>query len=117
MLVLPLVPVTATTVSGRTPARTAAISASIRRGSGSVSSTRGGTSGGQCVPFGASTATAPFLTASGMKSRPSTNTPGTATNRSPRLTCRLSAVTRPISNPATILGSGRDEPEKARICR
>ena len=52
MLVLPLVPVTATTVSGCGPASTAAICARRRRGSGSRISGRGGTPGGQSVPVG-----------------------------------------------------------------
>ena len=81
MLVLPLVPVTATTMAGCAPARPAAICASRRRGSGSRSSGRGGTPGGQAVPAGASTATAPRATASAMKARPSARLPGSAANR------------------------------------
>ena len=47
VLVLPLVPVTATTVFGCGPARKAAICASARRGSASMISGRGGTPAGQ----------------------------------------------------------------------
>ena len=101
VLVLPLVPVTATTVAGCGPASAAAICASRRRGSGSRISGRGGTPCGQSVPCGASTATAPRATASAMNARPSARLPGSAANRSPGTTWRLSAVMPTTSSAAT----------------
>ena len=81
VLVLPLVPVTATTTSGCGPANPAASCARRRRGSRSSNNGRAGTPAGHTVPSGASTAAAPRDTASAMKSRPSPRLPGSAANR------------------------------------
>ena len=93
--VLPLVPVTAAIVAGWRGKNFAAASASARRTLGTWTSA---TPSGSASARSAITATAPAASACGTKAAPSCLVPGTATNRKPGLTARLSAVSPAIAS-------------------
>ena len=110
---LPLVPVTATTVSGWRPDRRAAASASARRASAtSIQAVASGRSAGR-VPSPA-TATAPAAAAAAAKSRPSAAVPGTATNTPPGTTLRLSAVSPATGRPAMVASASGNRAPRVR---
>ena len=87
--------------------RRAATSASARRASGAVAAGEPARLGGHIVPSGASTAAAPRDTASAIWSRPSVRAPGSAANRKPGSTRRLSAVSPVMAERRAV--AGREE--------
>src|SRR5215831_19116646 len=95
--VFPLVPVTAAITCGWRGKRVAAARANVRRASSTLMN---GTLAGSAIGGGRSamTAAAPAASACGKNSSPSAFAPATATNRSPGLMLRLSALT-----PATFM--------------
>ena len=97
--VLPLVPVTAAITCGWREKNFAAVSAKARRASSTLMNA---TPSGSGVAGGRSaiTAAAPDATACETKLSPSSFAPATATNRSPRLMARLSALTPARSSAA-----------------
>ena len=97
--VLPLVPVTAAIVSGWRGKNLAAACANARRASPTLTKATPAGSG-VAGTRSAMMATAPPATASATKRSPSSFAPATATNRSPGLTVRLSAVIPPTSSEA-----------------
>src|SRR5579859_1692579 len=90
--VLPLVPVTAATVSGCGPCSSAASSARRRRGFSSTSTGTAASAWAAAPSASVRMAAAPRPIASAMKRRPSLATPGSATNSVPGETRRESAV-------------------------
>src|SRR5215831_15300999 len=97
--VFPLVPVTAAITCGWRGKRVAAARANVRRASSTLMN---GTLAGSAIGGGRSamTAAAPAASACGKNSSPSAFAPATATNRSPGLMLRLSALTPATSSAA-----------------
>src|SRR6516225_1980440 len=96
--VLPLVPVTAAITSGWREKNFAAVSASARRASATLMKATASGSG-VAGDRSAMMAAAPDASACETKLSPSSLLPATATNRSPRFTVRLSALT-PVTSSA-----------------
>src|SRR6516162_3418949 len=112
--VLPLVPVTAAITSGWHEKNFAAVSASARRASATLTNA---TASGSGVAGGRSAmmAAAPDASACETKLSPSSLLPATATNRPPGFTVRLSALTPVTSSGEARIGDGIHAEEVGKL--